>query len=109
MDEIEIQLGGSVVTLRPTLGAAMGMSKRHGGLMNVLAGLERYDLAMAADVVSAGTGAGADQRQAIEEKVFAAGLAGLVSPLVRFVILLSNGGRSPEEPEEAKGVERPFA
>lgn len=108
MDAIEISLSGSPVTFRPTLGAAMDLSRRHGGLMNVLAGLERYDLSMAADVVAAGTSAASDQRQDIEEKVFAAGLAGLVPHLVRFVILLSNGGRAPDEPAEAKEAERPF-
>lgn len=108
MDAIEIALGGATVTLRPTLGAATDISRRHGGLMNVLAGLERYDLSMAADVVAAGISAPSDQRQAIEEKVFAAGLAGLVPHLVRFVILLSNGGRAPDEPSEAKETERPF-
>lgn len=108
MDAIEIALGGATVTLRPTLGAAMDLSRRHGGLINVLAGLECYDLSMAADVVLAGMGAASDQRQAIEEKVFAAGLAGLVPHLVRFVILLSNGGRAPDEPAEAKEADRPF-
>lgn len=108
MDEIEITVGGErAFVLRPTLGAAKWLNQRHGGLMNLLIALDRYDLAAAVDVVHAGTGS--TDMQAIEEKVYAAGLALLTPDLVRFVILLSHGGRKPDEKDEEEATgERPL-
>lgn len=109
-DAIEVDLGGHCpAILRPTLGAAISLSKRHGGLMNVLAALERYDFDIAVEVVEAGMRVGAEQHQIIAEKVFSAGVVALTPNLVRFVILLANGGRPlKEKGEEAEQSERPF-
>ena len=109
-DGITLHLAGQPVELVPTLGAAVELNRRHGGLMNLLAALDRYDLNAAVDVVLAARGLPEASRQETTAAVYEHGLATLTPDLVRFVILLSNGGRSPtEKDEEAKEADRPFA
>ena len=46
---VEVPLAGGHVTLAPTLGAAMALNRRHENFGTLLAKLEAYDLAAAAD------------------------------------------------------------
>lgn len=109
-ESLTLQLAGQPVSLLPTLGAAVELNKRHGGLMNLLAALDRYDLNAAVDVVLAARGLPEARRPDTAEAVFTEGLAMLTPTLVRFVILLAHGGRAPSErDEEAKEEQRPFA
>lgn len=109
-EHISLHLDGQSVDLLPTLGAAVELNRRHGGFMNLLAALDRYDLNAAVDVVLAARGLSEGRRQETTEAVFGEGLATLTPDLVRFVILLAHGGRAPNErDEEAKEDQRPFA
>lgn len=109
MDGVSIDLGGRDRSLSPTLGAAMELNKRYGGLMNLLAALERYDLAAAIDVVLCGLNLPEAQRQRATEDVYQTGLVSLTPALIRYVIVLANGGRAPKAAEEeAKPEMRPF-
>jgi hypothetical protein len=103
---VEIPLAGGQVTLAPTLGAATALNRRHENFGTLLAKLEAYDLAAAADVVHLGLGRGDHERGTTEEQVFAVGLIELTPLLLRFVIMLANGGK-PVKPEEEK-VAGPF-
>ncbi|WGD32013.1 hypothetical protein AncyloWKF20_09420 [Ancylobacter sp. WKF20] len=109
LEGLTIRIGDREEVLLPTLGAALDLNKRHGGLMNLLAALERYDLNAAVDVVLAGLNRPVDEREATTAQVFGAGLMTLTPDLVRFVIVLANGGRAPSGDEaEAKEPPRPF-
>lgn len=91
---VEITLDDRVVELRPTLGAAKKVSSHFGGFSSAIRAVAGLDFAAATMIVAAGLGKKPDE---VEEAVFKAGLDSLVEPLARYVGLLANGGRSPEE------------
>lgn len=107
---VDIPLRGSTFTLVPSLGAACELNRRHQSFGALLAKLEAYDLAASADVVHCGLGRTAEDREMSEEEVYDTGLLDLAPLLIRYVILLANGGR-PIRPE-GDGEEKsggPFA
>lgn len=97
---VEIALVGGGVTLSPTLGCAMGLCAKHGSLGDVLAKLESYDLNAAVDVVH--LACGRFERKDVAQYVYDTGLVDLAPQLVRFVIMLANGGRPLKAEEEEK-------
>lgn len=105
----EIPLGGGTVTLAPTLGAALDLCHRHSSFGTLLAKLEAYDLPAAADVVHAGLGRTEGERDATRADVFAAGLIEMTPLLIRFVIMLANGGRPLKPDAEVSAAGVPFA
>lgn len=105
---VEVTLAGQSATLAPTLGCAMELCRRHGSLGELLAKLQNYDLPAAVDTVRCGLGRSEREHGAVAEEVFATGLVDLTVPLVRFVILLANGGK-PMKPAEEDQSAGPFA
>lgn len=103
---VEIPLAGSTATLAPSLGAAMELCRRHQNFGTLLGKLEAYDLPASVDVVHLALGRGDGERRTTEEEVFSTGLVTLTPLLVRFVIMLANGGR-PLKPDS--GDEKPDA
>lgn len=107
--EVTIDLSGTPATLRPLLGAAITLDKKYGGFGRLLGALEGYQLSAAIDVVLLGLGRDEAERPATTEQVFKAGLVDLTPHLIRFVIMLANGGRPLKtEEEEPTARERPF-
>ncbi|WP_454917284.1 hypothetical protein [Xanthobacter sediminis] len=104
---VEVTLAGQSATLVPTLGCAMELCRRHGSLGDLLAKLESYDLPAAVDTVRCGLGRPERDHGAVAEDVFATGLVDLTAPLVRFVIILANGGK-PLKREEGDEPGGPF-
>lgn len=105
---VEIPLGAGLVTLEPTLGAALELCRRHQSFGALLAKLEAYDLPACVDVVQVARGGGASERRAFEELVFENGVVTLAPLLIRFVIMLANGGRPLTDAEEEADATRPF-
>lgn len=103
---VEITLAGDSITLAPTLGCALELCRKHGSLGAVLDKLEAYDLNAATDVVQAGLGF--LKREVVAQQVYDAGLVDLTPALVRFVIMLANGGK-PMKAEEEEKPGGPFA
>ncbi|MFG1330260.1 hypothetical protein V5F41_03295 [Xanthobacter autotrophicus] len=105
---VDITLAGASSTLAPSLGAAMDLCHRHQSFGALLAKLEAYDLPAAADVVHAGLGRSDGERNLTREQVFSEGLIEVTPLLIRFVIMLANGGR-PLKPAEEEKPGGPFA
>ena len=106
---VEIPLAGSTATLAPSLGAAMELNRRHQNFGALLGKLEAYDLGAAVDVVHLGLGRGDGERKLSEEQVFAGGLVALTPDLIRFVIMLANGGRPLKPDSGEEKADAPFA
>lgn len=95
---VDIEIGsGTPVSLRPSLGAALALDRKYGGLGPLLAALESYRLGAAADVVQHAGGFTDRDREMVEAGVYMAGLIDLTPSLMRFVIVLANGGRALKE------------
>ena len=86
METVDTELG----TLRPTLGAAMKVTKRFGSFMDALRKVESLDLEAFVFIVAAGL----NKRPVdVEESVYDVGTMALVQPVSDFVTLLANGGK----------------
>ena len=85
--EVEIGIDGESVTLRPSLGAAMALNQEFGSFGGLLSELEAYNLGAAIKVVKR-AGEFHD-----EERIFKTGLVEITPSLIRFVIMLANGGK----------------
>ena len=110
---IMLTLGDEQIELKPTLFALQQLNRRYGGIQDILDKIVRLDFDVICDVVYAGAGAGYSNpkaRQRLQEKLFAAGMAGGETDEValaasNFLQSLMRGGRPPATPEQAAGEE----
>ena len=97
MDSVDIKLDGETYQLTPSFNAARYFSKKYGGLFPLVDLINYGNLEAAIDVVWLGLGEDDEtRRKEVSHKIYDAGLSKLASPLVRYIILLANGGREPE-------------
>lgn len=92
-----INLDGEDIKLKPGLGACLQISRMHGGTMNTIAKLREYDFDTMAQVISFGSGLG--NTKELREKIYNTGMFTLNPSVIRFVTIVSNGGRPPEDTE----------
>lgn len=92
--DVELELDGETVTLKPTFRACSAITKmsdrKMSGVFNDVANL---DMDVMAAVVALGLGLEGKDAKAIPEKVWRTGLVNLVDPLTRYLVIVSNGGR----------------
>lgn len=102
MSDVEIELDGKTVTLKPKLQAAKLVCRAGGGgFQPVVNRLQVGDIDIYSLVVAAGLNKPVKD---VEEAVFRTGLTALAPHLIEFVNLLANGGR-PYRPKKLKTVE----
>lgn len=101
--DVEIELDGEIVTLRPTLRAMQTISRQRGGIVTAAEAVGRLDFDAMVQVIKLGLDT--DTRD-IPEKVWRTGLGSLSGPLIRYLTILSNGGR-PIDGGEASDGENP--
>lgn len=87
---VEIELDGESVTLRPSLKAAQGISRLHGGIVNAVDSLTRFDLDTLTAVIALGLG---KEPKEIAEEVWRTGASVLAPKAIEFVTIVANGGR----------------
>ena len=94
-NEVEITLGDTAYTLKPSLRAARLVSAMD-GFVGAYQRLQRFDFATFVAIIAAGLPqrSPADMK-ALEEEVFATGVDPLFEPLTKFVNMLMSGGRDP--------------
>ena len=102
--DVEITLDGQVMHLRPSLKAAMTLTNMQGGVPHMTQRCLNYELDAVILVVSVGIGI---QSKDLAEKVWSTGVIDLAAPCIRYLHVLSNGGR-PVSDEEAKEEEAPL-
>ena len=94
---VDLDLGGETVTLRPTLRAAQAISKQNGGIMAAVQAIARFDLEVMTAVISLGLNITTPREiNDLAEKVWSTGMADLVEPVTRYLTILANGGRPVE-------------
>lgn len=91
---VDIELDGDTVVLKPTLNAIQAISRQSEGIMGAVRKVGQFDFDMIVLVIGLGTNTTdrKDQRD-LAERVFATGLADLVEPVTRYLSILANGGR----------------
>ena len=87
---IEVNLGGESLVLRPSLAAALAISRKDGGIMSMVQACTRFDLDAIAFVVAQGLGRPASE---VTELIWNTGIAKVAPAAIQFCTVLSNGGR----------------
>lgn len=101
---IEIPLDGGTASLTANLYAATRISRHFGGFQEALNRIGKGDLEAMTTVVRFGMGLRTDaEARGLDERVFAAGVLRLTSPLTEFLLVCANGGRPVGEGAETTG------
>ncbi len=100
---VEIELDGETVILKPSLNACQTISRQSGGISAAVAAVGRFDFDTVVSVVTLGLGVTGSEAKAVPEKVWRTGLTDLVGPVTKFLTIVANGGR----PVDDAGGEEP--
>lgn len=92
--DVEIELDGEKVTLRPTLKAAQIISRQAGGIIGAIQALRSLDIDALTGIVAAGLGKSVKD---VEDAVWRRGVADLTPMATRYVTNLANGGRPADD------------
>ena len=95
---VEITLDGEAVVLRPTLRAAQTLSRQADGLIGALERVSRFDLDTLTSVVALGLDRDVKE---VADAVWRAGASTLAPKAIKYLGMLSNGGR----PSDSSGGE----
>lgn len=90
-DEIETKV------LKPTFQAAQTLSRKHNGGIGLVQRLSNLDLDAITSVIELGLNLTPHGAKRLDERVYKTGTMKISGPCIRFVHILQNGGKSPEE------------
>lgn len=88
--------------LKPSLHAAMHLSRQAGGILNLIRRCEGYDFDTINMVVAFGLGYTGTGPKELPGRVFATGMTTLAAPCITYLYNLANGGR-PMTEADARG------
>ncbi len=103
--DVTFAANGHAYTLRPTLGAARGISRSFGGFTAAFSRIRAYDFDAMTQIVAFGLEkVEPEDTEAVEQIVFDAGVRNMVEPLCAFIERLANRGQplAPTKPADAK-------
>lgn len=105
--DVKFHLGGEEMVLRPTLEAALAISRTSGGIRGAIGRVNDLDLDMIVSVVRAGIGRDAAARHRnLDELIWREGLlesgGEIVLRCIDFLLCLGHGGRPPSEDRPAE-------
>ena len=96
--DVEFELDGKQVALRPSLQACQAISRMHGGLLEALRKVGNGDMDTIVSVVGFGLGLKpGDDFDAVAEQVWRTGPTKVAVPAIKFIGNISNGGRPRTE------------
>jgi hypothetical protein len=92
---VEIELDGEKVTLKPSLRVAQTISRNASGISGAMDAVNRFDFDMVVGVIALGLNISGREADALPAKVYETGMTNLVGPVSRFLAIVANGGREP--------------
>jgi hypothetical protein len=98
--DVPLELDGEQVVLRPTLDAALQASRIANGLTGAIDQCARYDLDTIIRVVALGLGLSGNGSKDLPDKVYRTGVHIVAGKCIRFLNVLSNGGKPIVDDEE---------
>jgi hypothetical protein len=87
--EVDIELDGKTYKLKPSLGAALALSKNN-GIIGAVGRCSNMEFDTIVDVVAAGLGR---RPRDLSDLIYKAGLRNINVVCIRFLSVLSNGGK----------------
>lgn len=99
--QVEIDLGGEVVTLKPTLSAMQRIDRHFGSIREAINQVGQLSFDAVAFVITAGAGLSGKDARDLPEQVFAAGVMRVAGKAAEYLALLLNptGKQSVGDPE----------
>lgn len=98
--EVEVALDNRTVVLRPSLKAARTLNKRYGNFNNLLQALAQQDFEAIVSTFIVGTGAEGQTAKDLEEAVYSTGTLKVAGDAIKFVGILSNGGKPLDDDDK---------
>lgn len=100
---VELDIGGTLYTLKPTLAAYQKIDSRMGGLRQAIESCGNMSIDGVVFIIAAGAGIGQREMPKLAEEVFAAGTSTLIPKVSEYIMLLLNpSGKQPEEKEQGE-------
>jgi hypothetical protein len=103
---VEIDLDGETVVLRPTLKAAQTISRQAGGIRKAIDALGNFDIDVMTSIITLGMDLTGREAKDVADKVWRTGMADLTVPVIQYLTILANGGR-PVDATGGEGTEDP--
>jgi hypothetical protein len=103
---VDIELGGETLNLRPNLKAAQTISRQTGGIRAAIEAVTNFDLDAMVTVIGLGLGLDGKALKELPERIYETGMGSLVAPVTRYLVILANGGRMPDD-EGGEGEKDP--
>lgn len=100
--DVEIDLDGETMMLKPSLKAAQTLSRQNGGISAAIQAVSKLEFDVLVQVITLGIGA-SDSKQ-VAEKVWRTGMTTLAAPAIKYLSIIANGGR-PLDDENRGGEE----
>ncbi|WP_430436865.1 hypothetical protein [Oceanibaculum nanhaiense] len=97
LGEVEIELDGETVTLKPTYGATTRIEKRFGGWQGAVQAAAAVNTETLAFIVQQGLGLKDSDYPRLREAVWRSGAMDLTGPVIRYLRILANGGKPLDE------------
>lgn len=98
--DIEIELDGNILYLKPTLSACQRISSMRGGLNASIQKCLEMDFDVICQIISAGLNLNPVQSKMIPEAVFKAGVFDVSAKAIEFISVVGNGGRPLEDDDD---------
>lgn len=101
--DVEITLDGQARTLKPTLKAAIAISRMTGGLAGAMARVSQLDFDVIVAIIRAGLDLSDVGAKDLEAKVYRSGVgfeSGLANQVNSYLSNLANGGKPREEAKD---------
>lgn len=98
---VVIKLGDQEVTLRPSLQAAITLSGGRGGMSVLTERCLNLEFAAIQSIIIAGMGGKTSKD--LPELIYQAGILDLSAPCIKFLHIVSNGGRPIDDDDDDEG------
>ena len=90
---VEIELDGETCILKPSLQACQALSRMRGGISNMARAVGDLDFDAMVTVIGLGLGLSGKELKDLPERVYETGLPNLSAPLIRYLLIVANGGK----------------
>lgn len=98
--DVEIELDGKPLVLRPSLQACIAISNINGGLNAAINRCIALDFDTICQIVTAGLGLNPTQAKMVPDAVYRQGMLSLSGHCIEFVHVVANGGRPVDDEDE---------
>lgn len=104
--QVDIELGGETVTLKPTLRAFEEIEKRYGGSIPAMQALASFGIGPMLHIIAAATNTGQKYHPELKQKIFDAGIRNLSGKVTEYLDMLTNPtGKDKSEIDAEQGDE----